>query len=91
VRFGRTDRPGIYRVIGTDKTGTTHARDELAFAINVDPRGCDLTMAPASALPASGTGSGRTPADTQRRVELWHALAAAVLLLLVAEGVLVQR
>ncbi len=91
VRFGRTDRPGIYRVIGTDKTGATHARDELAFAINVDPRGSDLTMAPASALPPSGTGAGRAPGDNQRRVELWHALAAVVLLLLVAEGVLVQR
>jgi len=91
VRFGRTDRPGIYRVIGTDKTGTTRPRDELAFAINVDPRGSDLTIAPASALPASGTGSGQAPNDNQRRVELWHALAALVLLLLVAEGVLVQR
>jgi hypothetical protein len=78
-------------VIGTDKTGATHARDELAFAINVDPRGSDLTMAPASALPRSGTGAGQAPGDNQRRVELWHALAALVLLLLVAEGVLVQR
>jgi hypothetical protein len=91
VRFNRTDRPGIYRVIGTDKTGATHSRDELAFAINLDPRGSDLTMAPASALPPSGTGAGQAPGDNQRRVELWHGLAALVLLLLVAEGVLVQR
>ncbi len=91
VRFGRTDRPGIYRVIGTDKTGATRPRDELAFAINIDPHGSDLTMAPSTALPASGTGGGRAPGDSQRRVELWHALAALVLLLLVAEGVLVQR
>ena len=91
VRFGRTDRPGIYRVVGTDQTGATRARDELAFAINVDPRGSDLTMAPASALPASGTGAGGAPPDNRRRVELWHALAALVLLLLVAEGILVQR
>ncbi|HEY3804069.1 MAG TPA: BatA domain-containing protein [Kofleriaceae bacterium] len=91
VRFSRTDRPGIYRVIGTDKTGATRPRDELAFAINVDPRGSDLTMAAASALPPSGTGAGTTPNDNQRRVELWHGLAALVLLLLVAEGILVQR
>ena len=39
----------------------------------------------------SGTGSGSAPTDNHRRVELWHALAAIVLLLLVAEGVLVQR
>ncbi|HEY0254214.1 MAG TPA: BatA domain-containing protein [Kofleriaceae bacterium] len=91
VRYGRTDRPGIYRVIGTDQTGATHDREELAFAINVDPRGSDLTAAPASALPASGTGSATAPVDNTRRVELWHALAAIVLLLLLAEGILVQR
>jgi hypothetical protein len=91
VRFGKTDRPGIYRVIGMDQTGATGDRDELAFVVNVDPRGSDLTPAAAESLPASGTGGGSAPADTQRRVELWHALAALVLLLLLAEGLLVQR
>jgi hypothetical protein len=91
VRFGKTDRAGIYRVVGTDQTGATRDRDELAFVVNVDPRGSDLTAAAASALPASGTGGGAAPVDTQRRVELWHALAALVLLLLLAEGLLVQR
>ena len=69
----------------------THERDELAFVVNVDPRGSDLTPAPPTALPASGTGGGDAPADDTRRVELWHALAAALLLLLLAEGLLVQR
>jgi hypothetical protein len=90
VRFGRTDRPGVYRVIGTDQTGSTHERDELAFVVNVDARGSDLTQAPASALPVSGTGAAAS-GDDSRRVELWHALAAAVLLLLLGEGLLVQR
>lgn len=91
VRFGRTDRAGIYRVIGTDQTGATHERDELAFVINLDARGSDLTPAPPAMLPVSGTGTGGTPVDNARRIELWHALAAAVLLLLLAEGLLVQR
>jgi hypothetical protein len=91
VRFGKTERPGVYRVIGTDQTGATGERDELDFVVNVDPHGSDLLPAPPEMLPASGTGAGNAPADTQRRVELWHALAAAVLLLLLAEGVLVQR
>jgi hypothetical protein len=91
VRFGKTDRPGVYRVVGTDQTGATRDRDELAFVVNVDPRGSDVTPAPPEALPASGTGGGTPPTDTRRRVELWHALAALVLLLLLAEGVLVQR
>ncbi len=91
VRFSRTDKPGVYRVIGTDESGATHDRDELAFAVNLDPHGSDLAPAPASALPASGTGANGEPADESRRIELWHALAAALLLLLLAEGVLVQR
>ena len=91
MRFGKTDHPGVYRVIGTDQTGATRDRDELAFVVNVDAHGSDLAIAPASALPASGTGGATAPADSQRRVELWHALAAIVLLLLLAEGILVQR
>jgi hypothetical protein len=91
VRFTRTDKPGVYRVIGTDQTGATRDHDELAFVVNLDPHGSDLTPAPESAYPASGSGSIGAPTDSRRRVELWHALAAAVLLLLLAEGVLVQR
>jgi hypothetical protein len=91
VRFSRTDRPGIYTVIGTDTTSATRTRDELGFVVNLDPRGSDLTPAPATALPASGTSNPANPTDDSRRVELWHALAAALLLLLIAEGLLVHR
>jgi hypothetical protein len=91
VRFGRTDRPGVYRVIGTDQTGSTHERDELDFVVNLDAHGSDLTPAPPAMLPPSGTGAAGPPADDARRIELWHALAVAVLLLLLTEGVLVQR
>lgn len=91
VRFNRTEHPGVYRVIGTDQTGATLERDELAFVVNVDARGSDLSPAPPAALPPSGTGGTAPPTDDSRRIELWHALAAAVLLLLLAEGFLVQR
>jgi hypothetical protein len=91
VRFGKTEHPGVYRVLGTDATGATGEHDELAFVVDVDPRGSDLTQASPSMLPPSGTGGGTTPDDSRRRVELWHALAAALLLLLLAEGILVQR
>jgi hypothetical protein len=91
VRFNKTDRPGFYRVVGTDQTGATHDRDELAFVVNLDPHGSDLTPAPPTMLPRSGAGTGPSPTDDSRRVELWHGLAAALLLLLLAEGLLVQR
>jgi hypothetical protein len=91
VRFGKTEHAGAYRVLGTDQTGATGDRDELAFVVNLDPHGSDLAPAPTASLPPSGTGGGTTPADATRRIELWHALAAAVLLLLLVEGMLVQR
>jgi len=91
VRFLGTDRPGLYRVTGTDVTGATRDLDELTFAVNVDTRGSDLTPADPAKLPPSGTGRG--PADTpgQRRVELWHAVAAGLLLLLLLESLLTLR
>jgi hypothetical protein len=91
VRFGKTDRPGVYTVVGTERTGASRGRDELAFAVNLDPRGSDLTAAAATELPASGTSTNAPAAPTPYRLELWHALAAAILILLLAEALLSQR
>jgi hypothetical protein len=90
VRFLATDRPGLYKVIGTDATGSRDL-DELAFAVNIDPRGSDLTPADPSKLPPSGTGRGGTDDTHERRVELWHAVAAGLLLLLLIESLLTLR
>lgn len=91
VRFTSTEAPGIYRVGGTDQAGATRDRDELAFAVNLDPRGSDLTAVGPAALPASGAGGALAAHASPRRVELWHALAAALLVLLLAESIVVQR
>jgi len=91
VRFLGTDHPGIYRVIGTDATSATRDLDELAFTVNVDPRGSDLTPADPAKLPPSGTGRGGAEPPGERRVELWHAVAAGLLLLLLIESLLVLR
>lgn len=91
VRFLGADRPGVYRVLAADDSGATAERDELAFAVNLDPRGSDLTPAPPEALPASGTGEGRGEGANTRRVELWHAVAAGLLLLLLLESLLALR
>ena len=90
VRFLGTERPGVYRVTGTDASGAREL-DELAFAVNLDPRGSDLTPADPAKLPASGTGAAGPSGDGQRRVELWHAVAAGLLLLLLLESLLVLR
>jgi hypothetical protein len=90
VRFARTDEPGTYRVFGTDATGATGARSELTFAVNLDPRGSDLTAAADSALPPSGRAEAQKAQRGERRVELWHAVAGLLLLLLLIEGLLVR-
>jgi len=91
VRFTAAESPGIYRVIGTDGTGATADRDELAFAVNVDPRGSDLAPAPPSVLPVSGVAASAFGRPHTRRVELWHAIASALLVLLLIESILIQR
>lgn len=91
VRFTGADAPGIYRVVGTDRTGATRDRDELAFAVNLDPRGSDLSAAPADLLPGSGNDGAGPSRSSERRVELWHAIAAALLVLLLLESLLIQR
>ena len=91
VRFTATDAPGIYRVGGSDQASASRDRDELAFAVNLDPRGSDLTEVGPGALPPSGTAALAGGRTSMRRVELWHALAAALLVLLLIESILVQR
>jgi hypothetical protein len=91
VRFLGADRPGIYRVLGTDAKGDQRELEELAFAVNLDPRGSDLTPAPPTALPASGTSAGAAEGAGEHQDELWHAVAAGLLLLLLLESVLVLR
>jgi hypothetical protein len=91
VRFNDADRPGFYRVWVTDQRGESQRRPESEFAVNLDPRGSDLAPVPPERLPARDAGSVRAPAEHERRVELWHAIAAGLLLLLVVESLLVLR
>ncbi|HWN67098.1 MAG TPA: hypothetical protein VNM90_05630, partial [Haliangium sp.] len=91
VRFNDADRPGFYRVWVTDQRGEPQRRPESEFAVNLDPRGSDLTPVPPERLPARDAGSVRAPVAHERRVELWHAIAAGLLLLLVVESLLVLR
>jgi hypothetical protein len=91
VRFARSDAPGIYQVFGADSSAELRPRDELSFAVNLDARGSDLSEIDRADLPASGTGGGSGAEPAAHRIELWHAIAAALLLLLLLEGLLTQR
>jgi hypothetical protein len=91
IRFTKTEAPGQYRVRTIDAAGNSTDRDDLAFSVNLDSLGSDLLPAPAAMLPASGSGGGDQKATSQERVELWHAVAAIILLLLLAEGLILQQ
>lgn len=91
VRFNDTDRPGFYRVWVMDASGESRRRPESEFAVNLDPRGSDLAPVPPERLPAGDAARVRAPVEHERRVELWHVIAAGLLLLLVVESLLVLR
>jgi hypothetical protein len=88
-----TEEPGFYRVAAAASAAAT-LRERLAaeFVINVDPRESDLRhVAPQKVekdLQAAAPAKAR---PGLRRVELWHGVAAALLLLLLGEALLVRR
>jgi len=92
VAFADTDEPGFYRVAIAAANRSAVDRPDKAFAINLDPRASDLRRAPPEILPASGSGKGTSDGKPpERRIELWHALAAALLGFLLLESLLLQR
>lgn len=77
------------RGAGADGTFTRQAAQD--FAVNLDPRESDPSRLAPEKRPdriAVKTG-GAKPA--KHRVELWHALSAALVLLLLVESVLALR
>jgi hypothetical protein len=92
VLYSGTEEPGFYRVMSVGADGSERRRPGGDFVVNLDPRGSDTRRVSASSLPGRGAAAGGTAAaETRRRVELWHALAAALLLFLLAEALLVRR
>ena len=95
VRFAATDAPGFYRVVevARGEPGATELQRTTAQAVNLDPAGSELARADAAALsgPAAAAAAPAPAAVHQRRVELWHAVALALLLFLLTESFLVWR
>jgi hypothetical protein len=91
LAFTDTDQIGIYRVrmAGADGTFTTQSAQD--FAVNLDPRESDLARLAADKRPdriaMAKTGAKSVP----HRVELWHTLSAALIIILLAESLLSLR
>jgi hypothetical protein len=88
-----TEEPGFYRVLAAaTAAGQPRERPGAEFVINVDPRESDLRhVTPAKAERRVLAAATSRAQPGVRRVELWHAVAAALLLLLLGEALLVRR
>jgi len=91
VRFSETDRPGFYRVAEIKRDGASSTPGDADFAVNLDPRGSDLRRADLTQIARASTQPTASLDSHERRVELWHAVAAALLLFLLIESYLVWR
>jgi hypothetical protein len=88
ARLDNVDAPGIYTIQSVDTEGQVQMRPESAFATNIDPIVSDLTRVETTQLEsqASKGGAEDSAKAHTRRIELWHAIAAALLLLLLVEA-----
>jgi len=94
VTFSDTDYPGFYQVVATDGAGREVARRESDFAVNVDTRYSNLTRIALEELPLGRSSSDPdtiASATHERRMELWHVIAVALLGLLLIESLLALR
>jgi hypothetical protein len=88
LTFAETDEPGFYRVRAARGDGTISERPDAAFVVNLDPRESDPARLPDARRPDRAGPSATTGAAPRRRLELWHALGAAVIALVLLESLL---
>jgi hypothetical protein len=94
VAFRQTFAPGTYRVALAGNAGAPVDRPEAHFVVNIDPRASDIrpwNTAPTSKPEAPQVLSAAAEPAHRRRVELWHGVAAGLLLLLLGESLLTLR
>lgn len=93
LAFDATDEPGFYRVAVAGRDGVMRPRRDATFVVNVDAAESDLTQIDPLRLRqlAAGGGAKLAASVPKRRVELWHTLGAALLILLLGEALLLRR
>jgi hypothetical protein len=89
--FADTDEPGAYRVRATRADGTSVDRPDESFVVNLDVRESDPARLAPDRRPDRVRGEPAGGAVPKRRMELWHALSAAVLLFVLLESALTLR
>jgi hypothetical protein len=91
VVFSETDEPGFYRVRAARGDGTISDRPDAAFVVNLDPRESDPARLPDDKRPDRAMAPALAGPTPSRRLELWHALGAAAIGLVLIESLLTLR
>jgi hypothetical protein len=91
VLFEETDEPGLYRVRAARADGTVEERPDAAFAVTLDPSESDPTRLADDKRPDRVNGRSASGPAPRRRMELWHALGAASIVLVLMESLLTVR
>ena len=91
ILFTETDEPGAYRVRTAGADGMLTDRPADGFVVNIDPRESNPERIAAERRPDRKAAARPDGPPPKRRVELWHALAALLVLLVLFESVLTLR
>src|SRR5215831_243519 len=91
VLFDETDEPGMYRVRAARADGTGDDRPDAAFAVTLDPSESDPARLADDKRPDRARAHGAGGPAPRRRLELWHALGAAAIGLVLLESLLTVR
>ena len=89
--YSSTDQIGLYRARVAGPDGSFVAQDTQDFAVNLDPRESDPARLAPDKRPDRIVATSLGAAHPKHRIELWHALAALVIALLLVESLLSLR
>jgi hypothetical protein len=91
LTFAETNEPGFYRVRAARGDGTISERPDAAFVVNLDARESDPARLADDKRPDRVRASATAGVAPRRRLELWHALGAAAIALVLFESLLTLR
>jgi hypothetical protein len=91
LTFAETNEPGLYRVRAARGDGTISERSDAAFVVNLDARESNPARLAENKRPDRVTAAATAGLAPRRRLELWHALGAAAIGLVLLESLLTLR
>jgi hypothetical protein len=91
VVFAGTDQIGLYHVRGAGADGSFAAQPAQDFAVNLDPRESDPARLAPEKRPDRVAAARPGAKPPTHRVELWHALSAILILVVLLESLLSLR